>query len=373
MWLAAAAVGAGWGAIYCLVQWVYFFVTLPVHLDVRIWYVAAEAGLRDGWSSIYDVATLRSLSASFPAGERHINSAATFINPPPLAWLFAPLTAFSEPVAYGLWSLVSLGALIFAWYIASPYTGLARTTQLLLAIALWPVLLAFFFGQPTILILGLVAGAWWLGVNDRPVAAGMALAFATALKPQLVVMIPLALLASERYRLVVAWAVACAALAVVSAISLGPHGLMSWWQALRYAEADPMHLVFTLAGKLGFGPLTYTLWAVQGMAVLVIARRSRLDLDTVFSVGILGSLAIAFHLHQADYSMLILAAWLVLRASPPLWHRLWLLVGIVTLQLLTFGQPIPQFIFDAAWLAILAVSSFSGSGVSAPATPREAA
>ena len=57
-----------------------------------------------------------------------------------------------------------------------------------------------------------------------------------------------------------------------------------------------------------------------------------------------------------------------LRTSPPMWHRLWLLVGVVTMQALPLGLPVPQLIWDAAWLAILAVSSFFGSGASGPAS-----
>ncbi len=71
-----------------------------------------------------------------------------------------------------------------------------------------------------------------------------------------------------------------------------------------------------------------------------------------------------------DYSTLILAAWLLLRTTPPLWHRLWLLVGVLPMQALPLGLPALQLIWDACWLVILGVSSFSGSGESAPATQR---
>jgi Glycosyltransferase family 87 len=358
MWLAAAVVAAAWGAVYCFARWTVFFVLLPIHEDVRITYVAAEAGLRYGWSTIYDLATLRALSTSFPASQHHIDSSATYINPPLWAWLFAPLTLFSEPVAYLLWSLVSLAALVWAWYIAAPYAGLAKLTLLLVAVAMWPVLLSFYFGQPTIVMLGLVGTAWWLCTRDRPLAAGAALALATALKPQVVFLVPLALLVSGRYRVVIGAAAAGVALTVATIITLGPTGLMSWWQALKLVQADPAHAYYTLAFLFGFGPVTYALWAVQGVTAMLIARWRRTELEIVFAAGIIGSVAGAFHLHQADYSMLILAAWLVLRTSPPLWHRMWLLVGIATMQSVTLGPPTLELLWDAGWLGILAASSF---------------
>src|SRR5437667_331770 len=208
LWLAAAAVASGWAALYTIGRWTLLFAVDPVHEDVRLTYVAAQAGLRYGWPTIYDQAILRSLSQSFPAGQRHIDSLYTYVNPPLLAWLFAPLTAFPEPVAYGLWTLFSLGALIAAWRIAAPYTGAAKLTLLLVSIGLWPVMLAFYFGQPTMLVIALLAATWWLAAHDRPFAAGVALALATFLKPQDLALVPVVLLVSGRGRPVAGWAAA---------------------------------------------------------------------------------------------------------------------------------------------------------------------
>jgi hypothetical protein len=353
LWLACAAVVAAWGAIYDIGVWFIQFAKQPVHPDFRIFYVAAEAGLRYGWSSIYDVATLRSLSASFPPGQTYITSAVPFIHPPLLAWLIAPLTSLPVAVAYAVWCAVLLAALVWAWYVAAPYSGLRKLALLLMGLALWPVLDAFYFGQPSTLQLALVAAAWWLCVKDRPLAAGAALAFATGLKPHTVILLPLALAASGRYRPFISWAAVCTLLAAAFAITLGPSGFNNWWQALVYGQADPGQALYTLAYLFGSGPVSYALEALLGAAALVIARRRRDDVNVVFAAGIVGSLAFAFHLHQYDYVELILAAWLVLRSAPPLWHRLWMLAGAGTLLALDLGQPIPQLAWDLGWLVIL--------------------
>ena len=368
LWLAAAAVAAGWGAAYDVGRWIAAFVTFPAHEDVRIYYVAAEAGLRYGWSTIYDIPTLRSLSTGFAGGQTNIDSSATYISPPLLAWLFAPLTALPEPVAYALWAALSLGALVWMWYIAAPYAGLAKVTLLLVALALWPVLDAFYRGQPVVVLLALVAASWWLTAHDRPLAAGIALAVATALKPQVVYLVPLALLVGGRYRVVLSWIAACAVLAIAFVVSLGQSGLQSWWQTFQLVESNREHAYFTLAYLFGFGLLAYSLLATLGAAALAVAWTRRNDVDVVFAAGLLGSLAVSVHLHLYDYATLVLAAWLVLRTAPPLWQRLWLLVGVVTMQALALGLPAPQLIWDAGWLAILVVSSFFGSGASGPAT-----
>ena len=351
--LAAAAIAAFWGALYSLGLWVAAYITFPVHDDVRYDYVAAEAGLRYGWSKIYNLDVLRALSAGFPAPQNTIHAGGTFINPPLLAWLWAPLVAFPEPVAYLVWTVVCLAAYLWMWYVAAPFTGLARVALLLAGLALWPVMEAFYFGQPTMLVLALVATAWWLLRRDRAMAAGAALALATSLKPQVVIMVPVCLLAAGRFRPLIGWAGAGVVIALLSALSLGFSGLNDYWQTLKWIQTDSGHSFYTLAGVFGMGVVTYALLAIQGAVCAFVAWRRRDELDIVFAAGLLGSLMISFHLHQPDYSNLLLAAWLVLRGTPSLAHKLWLAAGFVTMQVLTMGLPVPQLIWNVVWLAVL--------------------
>jgi hypothetical protein len=356
------AVAAGWGALYDIGRWIVEFIQNPVHGDFRIFYVAAEAGVRTGWSSIYDTDTLRSLSASFPAGETYINSSATYVSAPVLAWVIAPLTVVSLPVAYVVWTVVSLGALIWAWRVVAPGRGLAKVSLLLLALALWPVMDALYYGQPTLIVIALAAASWWFCTRDQALAAGVALALATALKPQAVILVPVALLVSGRARPFAAWAGSVVVLAGLSAVVLGPAGLSSWAQAAQYVQSDGGHSFFTFARIVGAGPIAYLVDGLQGLVALVVARRRRNELDVVFCAGLVGSLASAFHLHQPDYGSLVLAAWLLLRTAPPVWHRAWLVAGIATMQLISLGQPIPQLLWDAGWLVILGAQSATGMG-----------
>src|SRR5207244_9550827 len=101
LWLAAASVASACAALFSIVLWILLFAVSPAHDDVRLYYVAAEAGLRYGWWTIYDQTVLRSVSSSFPETTRAINEK-TFASTPLMAWLLAPLTQFSEPVAYVL-------------------------------------------------------------------------------------------------------------------------------------------------------------------------------------------------------------------------------------------------------------------------------
>lgn len=339
--------------MYSAALWIVAYVRLPIHDDVRYDYVAAEAGLRYGWSRIYDLDLLRALSAGFPAPQNTIHPGGTFINPPPLAWLWAPLVSLPEPVAYLIWTVAGLAALAWAWYLAAPYRGIGKFTMLLAGLALWPVMEAFYFGQPTMLVLALVATAWWLLRRDRALAAGVALAVATALKPQVVVMVPLCLVAAGRWRAIASWAVSGALIAAVSAASLGASGLGDFWSTLQWIQTDRGHSFFTVAYLFGLGPVAYAVLAAQGALCLFVAWRRRADLDVVFALGLVGSLMVSFHLHQPDYANVLLAAWLVLRGATSLVHKAWLALGFVTLQVLTMGVPWPQLAWDLGWLLVV--------------------
>ena len=120
------------------------------------------------------------------------------------------------------------------------------------------------------------------------------------------------------------------------------------------------------------GPLTVVFWIVQGAAALVIAYRRR-EHEIVFAAGILGSTAVGFHFHYWDYTSLILAAWLVLRTSPSMPHRVWLAVGVIPMQVMTYQAShadlflvAPQMAWDAVWLGILVAGSFGKREVPAP-------
>lgn len=365
LWLAAALVAAFWGAVYDLGRTAALFIQHPYHIDFRVFYVAGQAGWERGWPAIYDLQALRSLSSGFPATERYIDPSLTFVSPPLLAWMVAPLTALPLPAAYVVWTAISLAALVGAWYLAAPYGGLAKLSLLLLALALWPVMDCLYLGQPSLDVLALTALAWWLCARDRPLAAGFALALAMAMKPHIVVLVPVALLVSGRYRVFAAWAAGMAVLAAASLIAIGPSGMASWWRVLVYQQSDVGHYFFTMAQFFGRGPVTYGAEALLAVLALVIAWRRRTELEMVFAAGLVGSVASAFHIHQDDFSLLILAAWLVLRTAPPQWHRWWLLSGVVTMQLVTLSVPAPQLLWDVVWLVILALGSRSAQAVPA--------
>ncbi len=356
LWLAAAATASAWAAVFSVLRWIATFRRDPADLDFRAYYYAARLGIEEGWSRIYDQQALQALISRHLSGaDAIVNSSHTFPNPPLLAWIVAHFALLPYPAAYAAWTVAGLLALVFAWRVASPVHGLAGVTLLLIAIAIWPVHYSLLLGQPVPEILALLAVAWWLLKRDRPVAAGIALGVATALKPQDLILVPFALLIAGRPRVFVACAATCAAFAVAFIASLGAQGLSQFWQTTVEVEGDPWHHYWTLAFVAGAGPRAYALEAAAALASLAVAWRKRSSLELVIAVALLGSVLSAVHEHETDAAMLVMAAWLVLGSVSGQPVRLWLLLGIVAAQTMSIGLVWPIFAWGFGWLLLLAL------------------
>ena len=353
LWLAAAAIASFWGVVFGVVRLVRIFVDDPYGNDFRVFYAAAKVGLGSGWSHIYDAGLLRAASSAFPVQDQVYDSSHFYVQTPLLAWIVAPLTAFPEPAAFVLWTVLGVAAFVIAWAVACPFTGLARITLLLLGLALFSVHESLRFGQPTLLLLALIALAWQQAERDRPVIAGALVALAVMLKPQDVILVPIALLVTGHRSLFLAFVGWTAALSAAFALTLGSAGINGFINATVMVQADPIHQFDTMAFVFGIGPVTYGVEAVLGALALVIAYLRRAELEMVFALGVLGSVMASPHMHEPDYALDVLAAWLVVRAGPGFAHRLWLGLGIPACQLTALALPLPQLLWQTVWLGIL--------------------
>ena len=352
LWLSAAATAAGIAAAFGIARWVEHFVTHPYEQDFRLNYVAAEIGLTHGWSHIYDLDLERQITASFAQAGIVIDSYHNYVTPPPLAWLLAPFTVFSVPTGFLVWAIVSLAALIAAWWLVCPGKGIARVALLLIAVAFWPMHYTFWLGQTATISIALLALTWWLLERNRWAPAGVVMAIALFIKPQLLLLLPVALLVSGRWRPAVYYALAGGILGVLSLVSLGQDGINSYITSVNFTKGNPIHSVLTFAW-FGRGLVVTGLEVTAGVAALLLAwyRRDRMDL--VFALGIVGSTASAFYLHEYDAAVFVLPAWIVLRSRPSVPQQVWLLVGLAAAQLIAIGVFWPMVLWEAGWIAML--------------------
>ena len=191
--------------------------TPQIQSDFHALWSYARIAMTDGARSLYDNAHL--WQAELALGRDPARPAPLpFAYPPHALLLLWPLGWFSYGTGYLLFELVSFGLLLWASPRRPALLLLVPTT----AINLW-------FGQSGFLFAALLIGGMRL-VGPRPILAGVLLGLASA-KPQLGLLVPVALLAIGAWRTIGA---AAATIAVLVALTSLLFGLAIWpsWLAV---------------------------------------------------------------------------------------------------------------------------------------------
>ena len=344
---AVALVGTGVAAVYLVAYGVQQATASLSNNDFRAYFAAALVGLRQGWERIYDFPLQQAAAASIDTSWQ------PFANPPPLAWLVAPFTLLPFWAAYLAWEVLVVAALLLAWRLAAPGAGWTKLAHLTAALSLIAVVLALWLGQACVLVAAAVAVAWWLLRRGRDVEAGLVLTV-ILLKPQDAFLVPIALLVAGRVRAFAGWALAAGLVAAIAALTLGAHGLQEMLRDLAALEGVALNHRYAVSGTLGQAPWVLGLQALLGLGALYAAWRRRASVEMVICAGLLGSFLLTPHLSLQDFTVLIVAAWLMLRTAPPLWFRFFLLTGYaLAVFAIPFGGA-PLLVVEVAWLAALA-------------------
>jgi hypothetical protein len=353
--IAAAAAASAVSAAYSAWLWLSNYAADNFHNDFTFYYAAARLGLAHGWSALYDLGRQQE---QLNAIASHITVAqlARYVSPPPLAWIVVPLTVLPYQLAYWMWSAVLLAALWLAWRLAAPGSGRARFIFLVGAFGWLPVVYGLQLGQPALLVAAGVAGCYALLKKDRQLAAGAALGV-LVLKPQLALLVPVALVVTGHRRAFAASAVVVGLLAVASAIALGPGGVNTYEARLTFATTVPENQSQTIAPWIHDLTATRMIQVAIALWTLAIAYRQRArGPETTIAVALLGGLASSPYVHYDDLTMLGLACLLFLRVAP---HRLsW--AYALALVIAAEGFPIwgagPVLAGELIGLLLLAVS-----------------
>ena len=347
---AAAIVAAG----YDVYIWIEGYLADNFHNDLTFYVAAARLGLSHGWSSLYDLNLQQEQLAAIGSAIR-IGQLARYVSPPPLAWLAVPFTPLPFRLAYWLWSLLLVLALVLAWRLAAPGHGRVRLIFLVAAIGWLPVIYGLTLGQPVLFVAAGVAGCYALLLRDRRLAAGAVLAV-LVLKPQVAFLVPAALLVTGRWRAFSAAAVVLAVLAILSALALGAGGVATYEQRLSFASNVPENQVQTLAALIGNLQATRVVQAVIALWTLGLAYRLRnRGPGLILAVAMVGGLAAAPYVHYDDLAMLGLAGWLYLRSPAHAWGWAYVLALVIAAE----GFPIwgagPVLAAELGALALLTV------------------
>ena len=154
-----------------------------------------------------------------PASQIYAPSAEPFAYPPTALIWFQPLRLALFWPSYGLWTLVSIAAF---WITSARLYGIAPTRLAIFAPA---ILLGLIPGQTSMIAASCLFAAFLFDVS---VARGVLLGVAVTLKPQLVFLAPLFLLANREWRSLAAMALTVIAVAAAATLIFGM-GIWSDW------------------------------------------------------------------------------------------------------------------------------------------------
>jgi hypothetical protein len=355
--IAAGAAAVVPFAAWDVYKWVEAFASDHFHNDFTFYLAAARIGIGHGWPSIYDL-SIQQAELDAMGSRIHIAELARYISPPPVAWIAVPFTPLPYDVGYWIWSALLVGALVWAWYLAAPGAGRERIVHLAAALGWLPVIYGLQLGQPGLFVVLGMAGAYVLLRSGHPFQAGLALGV-LALKPQLGILVPIALLVSGRYRALGGAAVALGVLAAASALNVGTDGIAAYQDRLNFAAGVPVNRELTLAPFIGDLTVTRIVQVAIAVWALVLVYRFRgRAIEWILVPAIVGGLLASPYLHLDDLVMLGLAAWLYLRteAKPP-WAWVFVLGVIIAAEGIPIWGPLPLIAAELLAMVLMTLAA----------------
>ena len=349
VWLPAAVlVVTGALALRNLVGVLHFALKRALEGDFAVYYIFARVGIDHGWGALYDAAAMR--QEWLALGSAFLYPA---LYPPTLAWFVAPFAALPFAAGYALWNVLLVASVLVTWWLTVPPSSrLVRLGHLAFAVALPSVAFGLLLGQVVIVVAAAVSISYWLLRHNHPLAGGLVLSL-IALKPQLAVVVPIALLVAGRRHAFLGWAAGSLVMLGTALATIGMAGLRTYASLLAESAHAPGALTvypqLTLPGLLGSGlAAALAQGLVLAITLVLVWRRRNSGLEFPFAAGLCASLLIASFLHPQDVAVLLPAAWLWLRTDPRGAERVLGLTGFVAALGLT--TPLPLLLVLAGWL-----------------------
>ena len=147
-----------------------------------------------------------------------------FVNLPILAYLFAPLAIFPDPIAIGGFFLIGVAAVLVAWRLMVRLFNLGRRDAALLIFAIasfGPLAYSFREGNTSHILLAPILAALVLARSRRDLSAGALLGLTALIKPPL-------LLIGVYYALIGRWRIAFGGLGFCLAAALASLAIFGW-------------------------------------------------------------------------------------------------------------------------------------------------
>lgn len=275
------------GATYSVLT--FFDGPRPLLPDFAARWTAARMLLSGQTGALYDPGA----QSAVQAADLHSTALSWFVSPPDLAVAAIPFSALPYVWACVLWTMVSFACLAGSAWLLKPLVPpvLRRRRALLILLAAAPTLELLGSGQDTSVCLLAVALGIRLLHEDWPVAAGLALALGT-IKPHLMLLVSLVLLALHAKRALLSFCAGAAAL------------LMTGWAVVGSDGFSPLYSTGVIEGQawkspslsgflIGLPPTTPPWWltvaTILSLATTLVALAAwRAQRHTASALGLWG-------------------------------------------------------------------------------------
>jgi hypothetical protein len=334
------------------------FLAATLNAGIALWAILSRPALNSDflafWSfprfasslpvaGLYDAGKLTEFQQTLYPG---FHSFYPFLYPPTFLLASWWLKFFAFPAAQALWTAGGLVALLAAGWALFPPGW--RAAALLAMLASPASLLNFMTGETAYFTTALLLAGFGL-LPKRPILAGIAFGLLT-LKPQLGVLVPLALLARGEWRAIAAAAIVALALVALSCVVFPPSLWLVWARTLPVYQAQyfaatglNLNIIVTPAANLvSLGVAPRIAWIVQAGVAIAVAiavfwafRRAKYPLAV--ATLLCGSFLAVPHAYAYDSISLTAAmALCLLTTTIPVWLRgLGVLVYLAPLMLLS--------------------------------------
>lgn len=322
--LAAAVAIACYAAIWLWFQPIVFSTTKT---DFSCFYRAGRMVMASDGARVYDLAAQREydrrLGTSFVLEGRQFSL--PFVFPPYTLALFAPLSRLPYRAAEFLGYAANVGMLLALPFVLRKSLRSSSTSiaaQLLAPVFFLPAVLALMQGQPSILLLLLLAMTFAALDAGNETAAGVLLACAM-FKPQLVLPLFVALIVWRKWKTLVATFWTGVALSAVSALIVGWRATLHYPRALlefnhlssafggEHPESMPtlrgvLHVLAPRCPGLAIASITLTLTVALLFLFAVALKPSAASSATNYSLAIAACCLLSYHAYLHDDSLLLL-------------------------------------------------------------------
>ncbi len=302
--------------------------------DFSLTYVGARIVHQGLGSRLYDLDLQKQTRDSL---FQHPNP--LFFEHPPFEALFlSPLAALPFRTAYMLWGFFNATVWLLLIFFMRPFCP--APIEDLGYLALWllfaPLGVALFQGQSSLLLLALYAAAFVLLRQSNDFAAGATLGLGL-FKFQFVLPFVLIFLLRKQWRVLGGFCIAAAVLGIISLLTTGWHGIVTYVRFLLAIGTTPQNLsygsavdmptihgfVYAMVGKkISHTGLSITVLALSVTLLFFVARNwnaphgSSGD-NLMFAAAVAGSLLSGSHMFAHDFSPLLLPMFLAWESLPP--------------------------------------------------------